>query len=161
MDPYFDVLKTYCQPLTKLKSSVPAQITFSIGSAVIGIILLVLFFSFFMSTPAIVKIMPVFFGFNAAMAGFSLIDKTGDRLPHKLIYAACSGIVTVLFAWLILSFILDFSMLVRGVHLIWYSLTGLGGGLFGGWLAVKNHKLKNTLEREGRQSRNSTQKKGG
>ena len=150
MNPYYDLIKAY---FDRLRTTVPVRIAWSIISAVIGILILVLFFSFFMTTPAIVKVMPFIFGFNGAMAGFSLVDKTGDRLPHKLIYAACSGLVTVLCAWLILSFILDFSQIVRWAMLGWYSLTGLGCGLFGGWLAVKTHTIQNELKKEGNRSR--------
>lgn len=142
MDPYFDLLKAYFRPLGKLSSTVPVKILLSIGSAVIGTLILVLFFSLFVATRTMMQILPVFFGFNGAMAGFSLISRTGDRLPYKLVCAACSGVITVLIAWLCLSFLPDFSTPVRGARFALYCLTGFGAGGFGGWLAVKNHNLK-------------------
>jgi len=150
MNPYYDLIRTYCRPLERLGATVPARIAWSIVSAVIGILLLVLFFSFFMTTAAIVGVMPLIFGFNAAMTGFSLIDKTGDKLPHRMIFAACSGLATVLLAWLVLSFILDFSLMIRGSTLGWYFLTGTGCGIFGGWLAVKTHSLNREKRQKGR-----------
>ena len=122
------------------KSDLFQKIAFSIIIGVFGSVLLVVFFSSFMSINTIEKLLPFVIGFNAALTGFNLISKTKNSLKYKRIYAVASGISAVIFTGVILNLI---SISIMGGYLIYITdliiLIVIGAVLsgFGAILAIK------------------------
>ena len=92
------------------KSDLFQKIAYSIIVGVFGSVLLVVFFSSFMSLDIIGKLLPWLIGFNASLTGFNLINKTKNSLKYKRIYAVASGILVAIFAGVLLN-IISFSIM--------------------------------------------------
>ena len=82
--------------------------------------------------------------FNTAMTGFSLIEKTRDRMVHKHLSAVCAGLINVILTCGILKI---FSFYLLAENLIDYKMililltVGTVCSALGAWLAVKYFKL--------------------
>jgi len=112
----------------------------SVLIGVIGSTLIVMFLTTFLSISGALGLLPWIIGFNTAMTGFSLIDKTRDALKHRLPFSVGAGIIN---AVMTLGVLTGLALYVTGTTLFglmdWALLSGLGGpcGALGGWLAIK------------------------
>jgi len=111
---------------------------------VAGSMLLVIFFTGVMSLSTIEKSLPWIIGFNAALTGYNLINKTGHTLKFKRICAVGAGMVMVIITAVLLDMIFFYLM---GGHLIFLTelmvlivLGSVFSGL-GAILAIKYLKL--------------------
>ncbi len=72
------------------------QIASAVLIGVCGTILGTMFLATFLPISKVVSIIPWMIGFNTAMTGFSLIEKTRDRIVHKHLSAIFAGLVNVI-----------------------------------------------------------------
>lgn len=87
------------------KSDLFKKIAYSIIVGVLGSLLLVVFFTTLMSYGTIEKLLPWVIGFNAALTGFNLINKTKNSLQYKRISAVGSGIMMVIITVVLINII--------------------------------------------------------
>jgi hypothetical protein len=117
----------------------------SILIGVVGSTLIVMFLTTFLTLSGALGLLPWIIGFNTAMTGFSLVDKTRDALKHRLPASVGAGILNVIMT---LGVLTGLSIYVTGTALFGLMdlalLSGLGGlcGAMGGWLAVKYFRLR-------------------
>jgi len=121
------------------------QVAVSILIGVVGSTLIVMFLTTFLSLSGALGLLLWIIGFNTAMTGFSLVDKTRDALKHRLSGSVGAGIIN---AVMTLGVLTGLSLYVTGTALFglmdWALLSGLGGlcGALGGWLAIKYLRLR-------------------
>lgn len=116
----------------------------SILVGVVGTLILAAFVKILLPVAPLTGFMPWFIGFNAALTGYMLLDKTRDRLPCKRLFALGSGfflVVLVCLAWFLV-----LPPLIGLVPLSWQDVSlWLGCGLccswLGGSLAIKYFQL--------------------
>jgi hypothetical protein len=117
----------------------------SVSIGVVGTTLIVMFLATFLTLSWTLGLLPWIVGFNTAMSGFSLVDKTRDALKHKLPLSVGAGILNVVMTLTVLT---GLSFYFTGIALFGITdlalLSGLGGlcGALGGWLAIKYLKFK-------------------
>ena len=106
--------------------------------------LLVMFLVAFLDLYQAVKYLPWMIAFNTAMTGFSLIEKTRDRIVHKHLSAVCAGLVNVVLTCGILtifSFYLLAENLIGSMMILSLLIVGAVCSELGAWLAIKYFKL--------------------
>ncbi len=133
-----------------MKASRACRIAGSIGAGVIGSMILVMFFTALMPVVSLSRLMPWVIGFNCALTGYMLLDKTRNSLKHKRAAAFCSGGLVVMLVCGIIFLIVPsipgfFSVTVT--HLAWWLLVGVIFSGLGGILAIKYLNL-NEQEKE-------------
>ena len=127
----------------KQNRDLPGKVAYAIFSGVCGTLLLVAFFAAILDAYQVVKYLPWMIAFNTAMTGFSLIEKTRDRLVHRHLTAAGAGIANVILTCIILTI---FTFYLLGENLISTStflllaVIGAVCSALGAWLAVKYYK---------------------
>jgi hypothetical protein len=115
-------------------------IVYSIIVGVIGSLVLVVFLTTLMPLDTIQKCMPYIIGFNAALTGYNMINKSDNDLRFQRIYAIGSGVTMVVIATVILNMVMIHFI---GGYLIYFIdaifLIGIGGVLsgLGAILAIK------------------------
>ena len=87
------------------RSDLFKKIAYSIIVGVLGSLLLVVFFTTLMSYGTIEKLLSWVIGFNAALTGYNLINRTNNRLKHERISAVGSGILMVIITVLFINII--------------------------------------------------------
>jgi hypothetical protein len=87
------------------RSDLFKKIAYSIIVGILGCLLLVVFFTTLMSYGAIEKLLSWVIGFNAALTGYNLINRTNNRLKHERIFAVGSGILMVIITVLFINII--------------------------------------------------------
>ncbi len=121
------------------------QGVFSILIGVVGTTLIVMFLTTLLTLSRALGLIPWIIGFNTAMTGFSLVDKTRDALKHRIPVSVGAGILNVIMTLAVLT---GLSFYFAGIALFDLSdlvlLSAIGGlcGGFGGWLAIKYFRLK-------------------
>ncbi len=110
-----------------------------------GCVVLVLFFSTFMQLDALIKIVPLFIAFNAAMAGYSLVERTRQAITRKHLAAVAAGFLTGLASFAVLNVI--YLVMMGGyvfdlVDLLIFAGIGVAFGEMGALLAIKYFRLK-------------------
>jgi hypothetical protein len=120
------------------------QIASAVLIGVCGTILVTMFLATFLPITRVVNFIPWLIGFNTAMTGFSLIEKTRDRIVHKHLWAVFVGLVNVVLTYGILT-IFSFHFLAEnllGFRMILFLLIiGTICSELGARLAVKYLKL--------------------
>jgi hypothetical protein len=88
----------YTDYLIRLGSTRWGQTLYSVSIGVVGAIILVGFLSNLMTTAAIETLLPVIIGFNTALTGYNVIEKTRDGFMRKRLVSMAAGLAVVLIA---------------------------------------------------------------
>jgi hypothetical protein len=139
-------LDYYTHTIMKFCSSRPGKVIYSVLAGSMGALILVLFLTGMSLVAAIGDLLPVIIGFNTALTGYMVLEKTRQAFIHKRIVAICSGVTVVLVTAFLLNIL---SFRGAGIYLIntdqLMTLLGIGiitSGL-GGMLAIKYFNLNN------------------
>jgi hypothetical protein len=122
------------------RSLLVRQVVYRIGVGAVGSLILVFFLMGLVSISGAVSFMPWSIGFNAALTGYTLLDKTRHRLKHKWIVILGAGLSVGVVACLALNVTGVYLMgdvLLSGGELIYLPLIGIACSGFGAWLAMK------------------------
>jgi len=127
------------------KSYLPGKVGYSIFVGVFGILLIVLFLTTFLHSFEVAKFIPWIIGINAAISGYSLLDKTRERIKYKRASSAACGMLTVLISYIILA-LMFFFLIGESIFAKWDLILFLIIGVFcsqlGAILAIKHLKIK-------------------
>lgn len=123
----------------------PGKVAYAVLIGVFGNILIPLFFSSFLSLSQVITLIPWIMGFSAAVTGYSLLEKTRDRLRHKRASCILAGIANVAISYVILTY-LSFYFVGEYLFNKWDPVVFLAVGalcsFLGGILAIKYLNLK-------------------
>lgn len=89
------------------------QTLYSICVGVVGTLILVGFLSSFMAPTAMDALLPFIIGFNTALTGYNVIEKTRGAFRHRRLVAVGAGLTVVLVA-------------AAAMNLIFWRLAGIG-----------------------------------
>ncbi|RUA00529.1 MAG: hypothetical protein DSY89_06360 [Deltaproteobacteria bacterium] len=126
----------------RLTASLPGAIIYSILAGVIGALILMIYLGGMVATESLMKWIPWILGFNTAITGYSLIDKTMERLHNKRIYAVGSGVIVVVTVCLVLTLTSEFGNIVTPAQLAMYGIIGVIFSGFGAWVSIKRHHFE-------------------
>jgi len=104
------------------KSRLLGKVATSIFTGVFGTVLIVLFLTTFIRSHEMVQYIPWIIAFNAAVTGYSLLQKTRDHFKNKQLSCIGAGILNIITAYSALSMLFFYS---EGEYLL-----GLWGFLF-------------------------------
>ena len=127
------------------KSDLFKKIAYSIIVGVLGSLLLVVFFTTLMSYGTIAKLLPWVIGFNAALTGYNLINRTNNCLKYERISAIGSGIMMVIITVVLINIIFFNLMggyLIYIKDLIFLIAIGAVFSGLGAILAIKHLNIK-------------------
>lgn len=111
---------------------------------IIGVLILAGFLATLLTAKAVETLFPVIVGFNTALTGYSVIDKTRDAYKHKQLIAMGAGSAVVLLATLAtnLLFWQMAGVILIGAGNLWVLLlVGIFTSWLGSALAIKYFKL--------------------
>ena len=121
------------------------KIGYAVFAGVLGTVLFVLLLSTVVRLDEFTRLIPlILVAFNTAVTGYALIEKTRDRLKHKLLSSIMAGVANVILTHTILNlmFFFQIDMFIFGVvDLIFFLITGLICSGLGGLLALKYFKI--------------------
>lgn len=135
----------YIDQIMKIVSTRFGKVFFSILAGMIGAVILVLFLSGMTLSAGVGNILPVIIGFNTAITGYMVLEKTRDSFKYKRVISIGSGVAMVLATAAFLNI-----MYFRGTGVFLISMQELATLLFvgivtsglGGMLAIKYFNLK-------------------
>ncbi len=138
-------LNCYIDHILKIASTRFGKVFYSILAGSIGAVILVLFLTGMTLSAGIGKILPVIVGFNTALTGYMVLEKTRHGFKYKRAVSIASGVVMVLVTAAFLNI-----MYFRGAGVFLISVvdltTLLGIGIvtsgLGGMLAIKYFNLR-------------------
>ena len=112
---------------------------------VVGSVILVLFLTTFLHAHEVVKFIPWIIAFNAALTGYTLMDKTASLVNRKHIFSVFVGVINVVLTCTVLVILFIFltgENVFTTWDLVFFIIIGVPFSLFGTWLAIKYSKLK-------------------
>ena len=110
-------------------------------TAVVGIIILMAFFAMALSPTALKILVPAIIGFNAAVAGYNIIDKGGVRYPWKKTCLTLMALILAITGCLALFLLYPWDATLNIGRYLFSGTTALALTFFGAWLAAKSKKL--------------------
>lgn len=130
---------------SNIKSSLWGKVLYSILTGLFGSLLIVLFLTGLMPLGATVKHLPWILAFNASVAGYTLLDRSRDKLHHKKLSGMGVGILIAVPTCLLLN-LLALNMTGMGLMgwpemLFFIIIASVFAGL-GAWLAIKYITIK-------------------
>lgn len=131
----------------RIQCELPTIQTFlwSMLSGVIGTLILAGFFSSIMSLEFLSALLPLIAGFNAAISGFMLIERTAGQIKKEKTAASAVGALAAIVSCLSINALcihLNVLFLIYGGLGMTVTITGAIAAWFGGLLAVKHRELK-------------------
>jgi hypothetical protein len=140
-----DMIKTGF--FSKIKSSFWGRVFYSTMTGLFGSLLLVLFLTGLMPLGATVRYLPWILGFNASLTGYTLVDRTGDRLCFPKLSGSGLG---ALVALLVCSLLNGVAVKTTGIALtgavemlVFLGLAFVSGG-GGAWLAIAYARIQHS-----------------
>lgn len=110
-------------------------------SGMIGIVILLAFFSLFLSGSTLALIQPAIIAFNAANSGYCTVSKGGENLPRFRISLIAITVLLTLTGYFSIPVFSPWESISNGMcHLI-SGLSALIFSFFGAWIAIKSKKL--------------------
>ena len=97
------------------KRNLAGQFAYAVFTGVCGTLILVVFLNAILNAYLVVKFVPLILAFNAAMIGYSLIDKCRERIRRQHAWAMSAGLST---AVLTVALLLTFSFYFLGEDLL-------------------------------------------
>lgn len=110
-----------------------------------GATILVLFLTTFLHVYEITKFIPWIIAFNAALTGYTVMDKTANLVNRRHIYSVSVGVINVLLTCAVLVILFMFltgENVFTTWDLVFFIIVGVSFSLLGAWLAIKYSKLK-------------------
>ena len=120
------------------------QIASAVLIGVCGTILVIMFLATILPLSKAVNFIPWLIGFNTAVTGYSLVEKTRASLKHRHMASISAGVSNVLITAGVLSGLSVYAIginLVSTVDLMIFLVIGAACSEFGAWLGAKYHKL--------------------
>ncbi len=109
-----------------------------------GTLLVTVFLTTLLPVFKVLHFIPWLIGFNSAMTGYCLVDKTRDVLKRRQLIAAAAGLTNALITAAALIFLSGYAMeanLFGPWQVVFFTVIGIVGSSFGAWLAARYFKL--------------------
>ena len=135
----------YTDYMVKMVSTRPGKIFFSVLAGSFGAIILVFFLTGMTFTATIGDLLPVIIGFNTALTGYMVLEKTRDGFKRKRAVAIGSGMAMVLVTAALLNMIFFRGagiFLIDAELLMTLLFVGIVTSGLGGMLAIKYLSLQ-------------------
>lgn len=116
---------------------------YAVTTGVIGIFILLLFFSMMLSPSALILFLPVIIAFNGAASGYGIADKREFFSHQKAGLISIVAILTLAGSALIILFC-PWEPLLDENRIFTSGVITLGSTFFGAWIATKNKALHTT-----------------
>jgi hypothetical protein len=139
----FDI-QFFSDVLMKASASPLGRTLGRIGVGIVGVLILAGFLAMLLTLKAVETLFPVIVGFNTALTGYGVIDKTRDAYTHKRLIATGAGAGVVLLGTVAtnLLFWQMAGLAPIGAGKLWVLLpVGLFTSWLGSALAIKYFKL--------------------
>jgi hypothetical protein len=108
-------------------------------SGMIGVVILLFFFSILFSGSMLAKILPVIISFNAATCGYGLVDKGGPGFPRVTLSLTVIGFLLAITGCLFIAVLMPWEFTITdGVRWLVSGLLALIFSFFGAWIARRN-----------------------
>jgi len=115
-------------------------------SGMVGIVILLVFFSMVFAESALPVAFPFIISFNAATSGFYLVDKGGLRFPYlRISLVVLSGMLTVT-GCISIAVLLPWESMMDGTRYIVSGLSALVFSFFGAWIGSKSKNMDRALQ---------------
>ena len=127
----------------KHNRDLPGKIAYAIFSGVGGTLLLVAFFAALLDAYQVFKYLPWMIAFNTAMTGFSIVEKTRDRMVRPHLTAVGAGMANVIITCVILMILTIYLFgenLISISTFLLFAVIGAVCSALGAWLAVTYFK---------------------
>ncbi len=144
LDICVDSAKVAVENLKRVFASPFGIFMYAALSGMIGIVILLAFFSMLLSGSALIMILPGIVAFNAASGGYGLVDKGGREFPRLRVSLIGLSILLSVTACFALTVFTPWERMTDGV---WYLVSGLSAlvfSFFGAWVATKKINLERT-----------------
>jgi hypothetical protein len=139
----FDI-QVFSDILMKVGASRLGRTLSRVVVGIVGVLILAGFLAAMLTPKAVETLFPVIVGFNTALTGYSVIDKTRNAYEHKRLVATGAGFLVVLLATLAanLLFWQMAGVIPIGADKLWVLLpVGIFTSWLGSALAIKYFKL--------------------
>ncbi len=120
------------------------QLASAVLMGVCGTIIVSMFLAAILPVSKVVNLVPWLIGFNTAMTGYSLAEKTRTFLKYRHVTTIGAGVSNVLITVAVLIGLSDYTIginLFSPMDLGVFLIIGAACSEFGAWLAFKYHKL--------------------
>lgn len=134
---------------SKIKSSLWGQALYSVLAGLFGSLLLVVFLTGVMPLAETVRYLPWILGFNASVSGYTLLDRSRDRLAYPKMSGIGIGALVAILAGNLLNALaakMTGIGLMEGIEMLSFTLIASVFGGLGAWLALKYAGLKEQLK---------------
>lgn len=143
LDVYMEAVRYCLERIKQAAASPPGIFLYAALSGMIGIIILLAFFSMILSGSSLLLILQAIISFNAAASGYYLVEKGGANFPLiKTSLIVISGLLALTGCFSLAVF-LSWELGMDSVRVLISSLLALCFSFFGAWIAVRSKRLRN------------------
>ena len=142
LDVYMEGVRYCLERIKQAAASSPGIFLYAALSGMIGIVILLAFFSMLLSGSSLLLMLQVIISFNAAASGYYLVDKGGANFPlMKTSLVVISGLMALTGCFSLVVF-LPWESITDSVRFLVSGLLALCFSFFGAWIAVRSKRLR-------------------
>ena len=143
LDFYIDSARVVIENVKKAFATPFGIFVYSAATGMMGVILLLFFFSMLFSGSSLALALPMILAFNGACCGYGIVDRGGTDFPGLTMALAVISLLLLVTGYVALGLLVPWESFTGGIRLFISGCLVVGFSFFGTWIARKNKKLQN------------------
>ena len=144
LDFYVDSARVAMENVKKAFAAPFGIFVYSAATGMMGVILLLFFFSMLFSGSSLARVLPVILAFNGACCGYGIVDRGGADFPRLTMALIVISLLLLVTGYVALGLLVPWESFTGGIRLFISGCLVVGFSFFGTWIARKNKKEQKT-----------------
>ncbi len=142
LDFYVDSARVAIENVKKAFATPFGIFVYSAATGMMGVVILMFFFSMLLSGSSLAMALPVILAFNGACCGYGIIDRGGADFPRLTMALIVISLLLLATGYVVLGLLVPWESFTGGIRLFISGCLVVGFSFFGTWIARKNKKLQ-------------------
>jgi len=143
LDFYIDSARVVIENVKKAFATPFGIFVYSAATGMMGVILLLFFFSMLFSGSSLALALPMILAFNGACCGYGIVDRGGTDFPLLSPAIIIISLLLLATGYASLDLLVPWETFTGAIRLLISGSLVVGFSFFGTWIARKNKKLQN------------------
>ncbi len=143
LDFYVDSARVALENVKKAFSTPVGIFIYALVTGMVGVVLLLFFFSMIFSGSALAMTLPAILAFNGASCGYGIVDKGGEDFPRLSIALIVISLLLFVTGYVTLHLLVPWESFTGAIRLLISGFLVVIFSYFGTWIARKNKSLRN------------------
>ncbi len=146
LDFYVDSARVALENVKKAFATPFGIFVYSAATGMMGVIILLFFFSMLLSGSSLAMALSVILAFNGACCGYGIVDRGGMDFPRLTMALVVISLLLLATGYIALGLLVPWESFTGSIRLLISGSLVIGFSFLGTWIARKNKKIQNSYQ---------------